>query len=71
MVHLEVKKNKGNYEVNAFYSKTSKSHYNNIITRDPHRLAQILIDLILEGFPVEKAFKIALQRIKKRDWMGV
>lgn len=71
MAFLEVKKHKGVYEINSFYSKTSKSHYSNIIDKDANKLSQIFIDLILEGFPVEKAYRLAMKRIKKRDWMGV
>jgi len=70
-MHLEVKKNRENYEVNIFSGKNSKSQYHNIITRDPNRLAQVLIDLMIQGFPVEKAIKIVHERIKKHDWMGI
>lgn len=69
--YLKLKKNKENYELNLFYSKTSKSHYNNFIDKDPHKLAQILIDLIIDGFPVEKAIKVMRQRIKRKEWMGL
>jgi len=67
---LEVKKHKDVYEVNVFHSNTSKSHYHNIIDKDPHKLAQIFIDLFFEGFPIVSAFKIMQKRIKNKDWLG-
>ena len=41
MTYLEFKKHKGNYEINLFHSKNSKSHYKNIIDKDVNKLAQI------------------------------
>lgn len=70
MTDMILKKHKGRIEVNLFYNKDSKSHYHNIIDKDPNRLAQILIDLMIDGFPVEKAVKIMQEKIKKKDWMG-
>ena len=70
-MHFEIKKHKENVEVNVFASKNSKSQYHNIITRDPNRIAQVLIDLLIQGFPIEKAIKIVNERIKKHDWMGI
>lgn len=71
MNNLEIKKHKQNYEVSLFHGKNSKSHYNNIIDRDPNKLAQILIDLYLEGFPIERAIKLWEERFKKKDWLGI
>jgi len=71
MVILEVKKHKTNYEVNVFYSKNSKSHYHNIIDKDPNKLAQILIDLYLEGFPIDKAIQEFKERLGNKDWLGL
>ena len=65
---MDLKKNKENYEINVFHNKKSRSHYTNIVTKDPKRLALIFIDLIMMGFPVEKAFKIAKGKIRKKDW---
>lgn len=70
-MNLEVKKNKSNYEVNIFHSKTSGSSYTNIIDKDPNKIAQILIDLYTMDFPIEKAVNIFLRRIKKEDWLGL
>jgi hypothetical protein len=71
MGRLEFKRNKSNYEINLFAGKNSNSHYQNIIDRDPQKIAQILIDLHLDGFPIEKAVKLFLKRIKERDWLGL
>jgi hypothetical protein len=71
MSFLEMKKSKDNFEVNLFFSKTSKSHYRNIIDKNPKKLAQILIDLMIEGFPIIEAIKIFNKRVKSRDWLGL
>ena len=65
-----IKKHKENVEVTVFSGK--QSSYNNIITKDPNIIAQILIDLFVLGFPIEKAIKKFKERIKnKKDWMGI
>ena len=66
-----MKKHKGNMEVNVFSKGSSKSQYNNIIDRDPNKIAQVLLDLIILGFPIEKAMNIVRERIRKKDWMGI
>lgn len=71
MAHLSMKKNKGNYEVNVFFNEKSKSHYRNIMDKDPQKLAQVLLDLTFEGFPIEKAIKIWKERMDKKDWLGL
>jgi len=68
---LEFKKNRNAYEINLFDSKGSKSSYRNIIDKDANKLAQILIDLYMYGFPIEKAIYIFNERVKKRDWLGL
>lgn len=70
MSYLGVKKHKENFEVNVFDSRKSKSQYHNVMTRDPNVIAQILIDLMVQGIPIEKAIKIMRQKIRKGDWMG-
>lgn len=70
MSTLEFKKNRENFEITLNHSKGSKSFYRNVIDKDYNKLAQILIDLYLEGYPIEKAFKIMKDRIHKRDWIG-
>lgn len=70
MAFLEFKRHKENYEINLFASKDSKSHYQNILDRDKHKLAQILMDLYFEGFPVKEAIEILIERLKKKDWLG-
>jgi len=66
---LEFKNNRDKVEVNVFEGKSSS--YRNIIDKDPKKLAQILIDLFMYGFPIEKAIRIFNERIKKRDWLGL
>lgn len=68
---LEVKNNKGNRDVNIYASKHSKSSYHNIIDKDPKKIAQVLIDLMFEGFPIDKAVEIFRARVHKRDWLGL
>ena len=68
---LEFKSNRDKYEVNVFENKKSKSSYRNIIDKDVNKLAQILIDLYLQGFPIEKAFMIFHTKVKKKDWLGL
>lgn len=68
---MEFKKNREGFEVNVFNSKGSKSSYRNIIDKDTNKLAQILIDLHLYGFPIEKAILIFNKRLDKKDWLGL
>ena len=70
-MHARVKRHRDNLEVNVFNENGAKSSYNNIITKDPNRIAQIFIDLSILGFPIEKAIKIFKDKVKKRDWMGL
>ena len=61
-------------KVNVYHSNNprEKSIYENALTKDPNTIAQILIDLFVLGFPIEKAIKKFNERIKnKRDWMGI
>jgi hypothetical protein len=75
MGRMEVKKEKGNYRVSLFNSKErksrEKSHYWNIIDNDPKKLAQIFIDLWLEGFPIDQAYKVMQERLRRKDWLGL
>jgi len=72
MVSMDIKKHRENYELNLFEkgSKSRKSFYRNIISKDPNRLAQIFLDLYIYGFPIEKAIQIFKKRLKQRDWLG-
>jgi hypothetical protein len=69
MAIMDIKKNRENFELNL-YDGSKKSFYNNILSRDHHRLAQIFLDLYMYGFPIEKAIKIFFKRLKKKDWLG-
>ena len=71
MAYLEFKKNKDGYEINTFEKKGSKSYYQNIIDRDPKKIAQILLDLYFDGFKIEEAIKIFLRRLRTKDWLGL
>jgi len=71
MTYLKIKKNRGNYEVNVFHSRKSKSQYTNILNKDPNQIAQVLIDLIVQGFPIQEAIQIVNERIRRKDWMGI
>ncbi len=69
-MHAKIKKHKENVEINVFDGKHST--YHNIITRDPNTISQILIDLVVLGFPIQKAIIKFNERIKNpRDWLGV
>jgi len=70
MTRLEFKNHKNNFEVNVFEGK-KQSSYRNIIDRDPNKLAQILIDLYMYGFPIEKAIHIFNEKVRKKDWLGL
>jgi len=69
MVVMDIKRHRENYELNVF-GNDRKSFYKNIISKDPNRLAQIFLDLYMYGFPIEKAIKIFLRRMKQKDWLG-
>ena len=71
MKTLSFKKNKENYEVNVCQGKTKKSSYHTILNHDYRQITQVLIDLYLEGFPIEKAIVLFEERIKTRDWLGI
>lgn len=75
MSRMEIKKEKENYRVSLFHNKEGKkrekSHYWNIIDRDPKKLAQVLIDLWLEGFPIDQSYRIMQERLRKKDWLGL
>lgn len=71
-MYMNIKRNKRNYEVNVFHSKESRtSSYTNIVDTDPNKLAQILIDLMIQGFPIEKAIKLFREKVEKKDWIGI
>ena len=72
MIRLEVRKEKENYRVSLFSSKGKKGkcQYWNIIDKDPNKIALIFMDLYLEGFPIDKAYRKFKDRVEKKDWMG-
>jgi|TARA_B100001971_G_C18044482_1_gene459431 hypothetical protein len=68
MTYLRIKRYKENYEVGVFPDKKSKSQYTNILTKDPEIIAIILIDLIIQDLPIQKAIKIMNKKLKNKDW---
>ena len=60
----------GNLRVNVYATPKDRSSYENILTKDPNRIAQVLMDLIVLGFPIERAIVKLKERIKKKDWFG-
>ena len=71
MKTLELKNNKENYEISVVYGKRRKVQYNTILNHDYNQIAQVLIDLYLEGFAIEQAINIFQERMRKRDWLGI
>ncbi len=67
---LEIKRHRRDYEVNVYYGRTGGSGYHNILDRDPRKIAQIFLDLYLEGFPIDEALKLFYKRIAHKDWLG-
>jgi hypothetical protein len=60
-----------NYNVNVYESMNAKRRaYKNVVDRDYRKIAQILIDLNLLGFPMEKAMLLAIEKIKRKDWLS-
>jgi len=70
-MRLEFKNHKDKYEVNVFEGKSKQSSYRNIIDKDQNKLAQILIDLYMYGFPIDKAIYIFNEKVRKKDWLGL
>lgn len=75
MAQIEIKRQKDKYRVSLFHSdnpkKPGRSYYWNMIDKDAKKLAQVFIDLWAEGFPIEKAYKIMQERLKRKDWLGL
>ena len=71
MKRLEFKKHKDKYEINVFEGKSNQSSYRNIFDKDPNKVAQILIDLYMDGFPIGRAIHIFNERVGKKDWLGL
>lgn len=71
---LGFKKGKDNSHVSLYHSaqkgKGKGRYYTNLIDKDPKKLAQIFIDLWLEGYPIDQAYKIMQERLRRKDWLG-
>lgn len=76
MGRLEVRKQgEGRYKASLFHKDKpspprEKAHFWTFIDKDYNKLAQFLIDLYLQGFPIEKAIQKFNERVKRRDWLG-
>lgn len=75
MTRLEIKKFKSGYQADYFYRDKpkpprEKADRKYIITKDQVTLSFFLQDLVFEGFPVEKAFKLMQERLNRHDWLG-
>lgn len=74
MARAEFKKDKENYRVSTFYNekprKKEKSYYWNVIDKDSNKLAQIFLDLYLDGFPILEACNKMKVKLSRKDWMG-
>jgi hypothetical protein len=71
---LDIKKHKENYEVRVSYGsgKGMRSQvYSNILDHNAAKLAQVLLDLEFEGFPISKAVAIYMDRKERKDWLGL
>lgn len=76
MTFIRIDKAKGNtYKLNLYYNKPRRGKneniYGNIIVADPNNIAQILLDLELNGLPIEKALQVYQRRKSNRDWLGL
>lgn len=75
MTYLGFKKGKSKSNISLYNSsvkgKGKGRYYTNVIDKDPKKMAQIFIDLWLEGYPVDQAFKIMKERLRRKDWLGL
>ncbi len=75
MSYLGLKKGRDKSDISLYYSKEKNRgkgrFYTNIIDKDPKKLAQIFIDLWLEGYPIDQAHKIMQERLRRKDWLGL
>jgi hypothetical protein len=75
MARMELKREGEKRRVSLFYNSNKKhrekSYYWNVIDKNPPQLAQILIDLWLDGYPIDQAYKIMQEKIRRKDWLGL
>ena len=77
MGRLEVHKaGEGRYKASFFFKNKpspprEKVSFWTIVDKDYRKLAQFLIDLEMNGFPIEKAIRERKKRLKDRNWMGI
>lgn len=69
-MYARIKKHKESLDINVF-EEDHRSIYNNKITKDPNIIAQVLIDMLILGFPIDRAIKKFLERFRKKDWIGL
>lgn len=75
MSRVVIGKHRPGYELRMFNKMCQcggSSIYNNVIGQDPNKIAQVLIDLEMVGnLPIRKAISVYLERIEKKDWLGL
>lgn len=75
MSHLGINKGSDKSQISLYHkvsgTKGKGRYYTNIIDKDPKKLAQIFIDLWLEGYPIDQAHKIMQDRLRRKDWLGL
>ena len=76
MTRLEVRKNQGRDQADLFFSNTpkpprEKSDRSYVIDMDANKLSFFFQDLHFEGFPIIKAFKTMMDRLNRKDWLGL
>ena len=75
MSRLEIRRNRNNYEVLHYFGNGKKGSpvYCNILDKDPKKIAQVILDLDFEGYPMEQAVTEYLRRKNgpKKDWLGL
>lgn len=75
MSYLGLKKGEDRSDISLYHSieknRGKGRYYTNIIDKDPRKLAQIFIDLWLEGYPIDRAYKIMQERLRRKDWLGL
>lgn len=68
---LQVKPHRNFYDIDILSERNQGSSYHNIIDRDPKKIAIVLMDLYREGFPIEEAVRIFLNKVEQRDWLSL
>lgn len=69
---LEVRKHKSKYEVSITLGRRNKTTYHIILDNDPAKIAQMMMDLeFIGGYKIPEAINIYLDRMQRKDWLGL